>query len=69
MSIVLHERYFKVKEAGFELSEFVSKWIAKHGLTWGELTSILANELAYRATYQIRQERHGDDSDKKGDEA
>lgn len=42
---------------------------AKHGLTYGELFSILGAHIALLAKYLIRVERHPDDPTKRGDEA
>lgn len=57
----LHPRHYPVAKAGSELTTFVLSLVEKHGLTWGETTRILAEELALLAKYQIREERHGDD--------
>lgn len=64
-----HPRTEIVADARHEIIEAILKSIRKHDLTYTELWSILANELAGWAKYAIRAERHPDDSGKGGDEA
>ena len=49
--------------------EFVRKWREEHGLTDGEVTSIIASKLSSDARFLVRAERHPDDPDKPGGEA
>jgi hypothetical protein len=67
--ITIHPRYFIVRKAAGELNEAMAKILKTHGLTFGEITSILAEEILIWNKYAIRHERHPDDSEKKGDEA
>lgn len=64
----LHPRYYIVKDAELELSAFFLTLMEKHELTFGEAVKALNAQIANVAKYAIRFERHGDDSDKKGDE-
>jgi hypothetical protein len=64
----LHERTFIVKIAKGEIEMAILKIANAHDLTFGEVMSILGNVIQSSATYEIRQERHGDRS-KSGDEA
>ena len=65
----LHPRHMIVNDASREFEGFViDVLIKKHGLTYGEIFSLLGEQVARSAKYLIRQERHGDE-DKKGDEA
>lgn len=65
----LHPRTRVVDKARLEFDQFLLDLADKHELTYGELFSILGQAIANNAKYQIRTERHPDDSDKKGDEA
>lgn len=65
----LHPRYYIVSTAQNEFQNFLLSLESKYDLTYGELLSILGSEVSNTAKYMIRQERHGEDSDKKGDEA
>ena len=65
----LHERTMKVQGAGIELSGHVWDTIKKHDLTYGEITSLLSQEIIKVAKYQIRTERHPNNPSKRGDEA
>ena len=65
----LHQRTRIVDKARLEFDTFLLDLEQKHELTYGELFSMLGNAIAHLAKYQIRSERHPDDSDKKGDEA
>lgn len=65
----IHERTMPVKKAGLELSNFFLEWQQKHGLTFGEVFKLTLEVLQRETVYIIRQERHPNDPDKKGDEA
>ena len=65
----LHERTMLVQAAEVEFKGLFSDWQQKHDLTFGDTFKILAHLMAQDATYMIRQERHGEDSDKRADEA
>lgn len=64
----LHHRVPIVHKAHNELDEMVSCIIKKYELTYGELYSIINQVQASWITYQIRDERHPDDPDKRGGE-
>lgn len=66
---MLHKRTLPVKQAERELDEYVGDWIFRHKLTYGEVTRILCGVLQVWAKYQIREERHPKNPDKRGDEA
>ena len=65
----LHKRGTIVQKARGEFETFLLELEQKHGLTYGEVFSLLGNAVANLAKYQIRDERHPDDPEKKGDEA
>ena len=65
----LHERTTIVEKARSELTLFLLDLEQKHGLSYGELFSMLGNAIADLARYQIRSERHPNDPSKKGDDA
>jgi hypothetical protein len=65
----LHERTIPVERAEIEFRETFRAWQQKHDLTFGETFRILGNLMAREATYMVRQERHGEESDKRADEA
>ena len=65
----LHSRTRVVDKARLEFDQFLLDLEQKHELTLGELFSMLGAKITDLAKYQIRSERHPDDSDKKGDEA
>ncbi len=64
----LHERYYIVNQAESEFSVFFLSLIKKHNLTFGEIFQILSIAISSWSKYLDRDERHPDDSDKKGDE-
>ena len=64
----IHPRYFIVSKAENELSTFLLDLEQKHELTYGEVVRILSTLLAREAKHMIREERHPDDLDAKGDE-
>jgi hypothetical protein len=64
----LHERTMRVSEAELELSQWLSDWSEAHELTFGEWVKILSGQLAGRAKYVIRAERHPDDPERGGDD-
>ena len=55
----LHPRYVVTAEAGAEINKAVANAIIKYQLTYGEITALLASEIASYAKYQVREERHG----------
>jgi len=61
-----HPREQFVNSAKAAIAEAILKASEEHDLTYGELTAILAGELASVAKYQIREERHPDEPDKPG---
>lgn len=65
----LHLRMRVVTQARLEFDQFLLDLEQKHGLTYGEVFSLLGHAVASLAKYQIRSERHPNDPDKKGDEA
>jgi hypothetical protein len=65
----LHERTMLVQGARCEFTRMTLDWIEKHGLTYGEVASVLGEEICILAKMMIRHERHPDDPDKRGDEA
>ncbi len=69
MGIRLHPRYQIVQEARHEVGKALTDAIDKHGLTYGEIFSVLSDVMGEWAKYAIRSERHPDDASKKGDEA
>jgi len=60
---------FIVDEAKLEYDGFVLDLCKKYQLTSSEWLQIVALNMAIKAKYMIRSERHGPDSDKGGDEA
>lgn len=64
----VHERFFIVQAAGIEFKRFFLQLEKDNDLTYGEMTQMLAVELANLAKYQIRSERHPENPDKQGDE-
>lgn len=64
----LHKRTLLVQRARGEFTDLCTEFLRGHDLTWGEWTSILADQLTQQAMYQIRDERHPDDPERKGDE-
>lgn len=65
----LHERTLLVQKASLEFSELTLDLIERHGLTYGEIVGLLADQLGRMAKMMRREERHPDDPDKRGDEA
>jgi hypothetical protein len=63
----LHPRHSIVTEARHDIAQAVTRAVTKHDITYGELFSILAGEMAGWAKYAIREERHPDDPDTPGD--
>lgn len=64
----LHPRTLPVQSARSAFIDAMWSFMDDHGLTYAEMVSILAEAQAKVAKYMIRVERHGPDSDKKGDE-
>jgi hypothetical protein len=64
----LHEREKIVREAELALSEKLLEWMQEYSdkLTFGEELRVISKELggtvSRMAKYEIRRERHGDDS-------
>jgi len=68
--ITIHPRTRLVTGAEIELSQFTCDWLQKHELTYLEaLRCFVAVMQQSLLKYAIRQERHPDDPEKKGDEA
>ena len=65
----LHPRLEIVQRAGHDLSTAIANMVQKYDLTWGELFGLLAGVMSRWAKYQIKEERHPFDIDRKGDEA
>ncbi len=65
----LHPRTVAVKHAALEIGQMVNTTVKNYELTYGELMRILAQELDSWARYLVRDERHPNEPDKKGDEA
>lgn len=59
----IHEREQIVAEARYEISKAITDCLKKHGLTYGEITSILGGEISGLAKSQIREERSSDSSE------
>ena len=53
----LHERSEAVAKARLEIREFITGAIGKHGLTYGELLSILGQEICGWAKLLVLDER------------
>lgn len=64
----LHPRYQIVTAARHQIGDAVREAIKTHDLTYAELFSVLADVQHTWAKYAIRDERHPDDPDAKGDE-
>lgn len=62
----IHPREQVVGQAKCQIKAAILAAVQAHGLTNGELSSILAEEIASVAKYQIRAERHPNDPDKPG---
>lgn len=65
----VHERYFKERTAGLELSGLYLEWRGRCDLTHLECLRILNGIVADEIKFALRSERHPDDPDKKADEA
>lgn len=65
----LHNRMMLVQEARAEFGKLVAEWAEKHDLTYGELVSVMSEQLQSIAKYMIREERHPDDPEMPGDVA
>lgn len=57
----IHKRHKIVSAAKSEISEAVTGAIKNHDLTYGEIMSILANEIRSWAGFMIQDEREEDD--------
>lgn len=60
--MTLHPRTQKVNLARAEIKMALAKLYQAHDLTFGEITSILADEAMSIAKFMIRMERHGNAS-------
>jgi len=58
-----------VTRARLEAERLLMDVFDRYDLTWGEIVGFHAHELSTAAKYMVREERHPDDPDKKGDEA
>jgi hypothetical protein len=67
--VKLHARTPIFEKARHELTMFLLDLEEKHGLSYGEMFSMLGGAISNLAKYQIRAERHPNDPDKRGDEA
>lgn len=65
----IHPRLQAVSDAQAELTKAFNAIEEKYELTYGEMFSILGQKVQNIAKYLIRDERHPDDPEKKGDEA
>jgi len=69
MSIKIHPRCQKVREASLELGTVLCGIAKKHDLTPAELNGIILEQAMRWNQYAIRDERHPGDPGKKADEA
>jgi hypothetical protein len=69
MSMRLHERFMRVREAEVELQGWCTGWMDRHDLTYLEAIGALLSEALNLKKYALRTERHPEDPDKGGDEA
>ena len=60
-SLKIHPRHKKVSTARNEISTAICNTINTHELTYGELFSIISNELQSWSGYLIKDERKGGD--------
>lgn len=65
----MHPRYFLVNKAELELTKWLLDWEQRHQLTEIEIVQCLQRRQSNMLKYMLRDERHPDDGDKKGDEA
>lgn len=65
----IHPRLYVVQQASNELAAKLNELEQTHSLTYGEMFSMLAERMANLAKYLIREERHPENPDKRGDEA
>lgn len=67
--MTLHPRLFVVQAAEMEMAKAVGDLIERHQLTYVETMQALTNFQQRYLKYMLREERHPNDPDKKGDEA
>ena len=65
----LHERVMLTQKAAADLGSVLNDWLERNDLTWNEAIRILMDHASRWMVYPIRIERHGEDSDKRADEA
>lgn len=66
--MTLHPRYRICQAAAAELGMFLSQLIDRHGLTYSEVFGMLGSAISSEAKFAIRDERHTNDTSKRGDE-
>lgn len=64
----LHKRFFITKEASLKFQNFMLDLEKEYSLSYGELFQITSFYISTLAKYLIRDERHPEDADAKGDE-
>jgi len=62
----LHKREIIVRQANADWLKFYMEWTKKYDLTFGEVLSILAQEIAGIAKWTVRAERHPGHEDRLG---
>jgi dsDNA-binding SOS-regulon protein len=67
--IKLHPRTMVVQKAERDLHDRLSDVADEHDLSWTEMAIILGNLQTNALKYVLREERHPEDPDRKGDEA
>lgn len=66
--MIIHPRYYIVKDASLDLSKFIQELYKKHDLTLVEMVKILTSEIDNCLRSMLRIERHPEDPNKKADE-
>lgn len=61
--MIIHPRESIVRDASHELEMFIVEWLKKHDLTYGELFTLLGEQLTRAAKYAVRAERRSDTHD------
>ncbi len=69
LTMPLHPRTKLVEAAQNDIRLFILEVQSKRGLTFHEILKILGEEITNVSKYAIRDERHPDNPNKKGDEA
>jgi hypothetical protein len=67
-SVKLHPRTLPVQRARIELDELVWKWMNAHDVTYVEAVRCLLEVTQTITKYQLREERHPGDPERKADE-